>query len=47
MIVATHIPRAPLNQSIELFWFHEGLNSPHPLERVLPEGSVELIINLA
>ena len=46
MIVATHIPPAPLNQFIELLWFHEGLNSPHQLERVLPEGSVELIINL-
>ena len=46
MIIATHLPRAPLNQFIELLWFHEGLNSPHQLERVLPEGSVELIINL-
>ena len=46
MIIATHLPRAPLDQFIELLWFHEGLNSPHQLERVLPEGSVELIINL-
>jgi hypothetical protein len=46
MIIATHLPRAPLNQFVELLWFHEGLNRPHRLERVLPEGSVELIINL-
>ena len=46
MTIAAHIPPAPLNQFIELLWFHEGLNSPHQLERVLPEGSVELIINL-
>jgi AraC-like DNA-binding protein len=46
MIVVTHIPRAPLNQCIELLWFHEGLNPDHRLERVLPEGSAELIINL-
>jgi len=46
MIVATHIPRAPLNKFLELMWFHEGLNRDHRLERVLPEGSMELIINL-
>jgi AraC-like DNA-binding protein len=46
MIIATHLPRAPLDQFIELLWFHEDLNSPHRFERVLPEGSVELIINL-
>ena len=46
MIIATHVPRAPLNQFVELLWFHEGLNRDHRLERVLPEGSMELIINL-
>ncbi len=46
MIYATHIPRSPLNQFVELFWFHEGHNADHHLERVLPDGSMELIINL-
>ena len=46
MIVTAHIPRTPLNHFIDLIWFHEGLNSPHQLERVLPEASIELIINL-
>jgi AraC-like DNA-binding protein len=46
MIVATHTPRAPLNQFVELLWFHEGVSPDHRLERVLPDGSVELIINL-
>jgi AraC-like DNA-binding protein len=46
MIVATHVPRPPLNQFVELLWFHEGLNCDHRLERVLPDGSMELIINL-
>jgi AraC-like DNA-binding protein len=46
MIVVTHIPRAPLNEFVESLWFHEGLNPDHRLERVLPEGSAELIINL-
>jgi AraC-like DNA-binding protein len=46
MIIATRIPRAPLNQVVELLWFHEGVNPDHRLERVLPDGSLELIINL-
>jgi AraC-like DNA-binding protein len=46
MIVATHTPRAPLNQFVELLWFHEGVSPDHRLERVLPDGSLELIINL-
>jgi len=46
MIFATHVPRPPLNQFIELLWFHEGFNADHRLERVLPDGSMELIINL-
>lgn len=29
-----------------MFWFHEGFNADHHLERVLPDGSMELIINL-
>jgi AraC-like DNA-binding protein len=46
MILAAHVPRPPLNQFVELLWFHEGLNCDYPLERVLPDGSMELIINL-
>jgi len=46
MIAVTHVPRPPLDQFVELLWFHEGLNCDHRLERVLPDGSMELIINL-
>jgi AraC-like DNA-binding protein len=46
MIYAAHVPRPPLNEFIELLWFHEGFNADHRLERVLPDGSMELIINL-
>ena len=46
MIFAAHVPRPPLNQFVELLWFHEGFNADHRLERVLPDGSMELIINL-
>jgi AraC-like DNA-binding protein len=46
MIYATHIPRPPLDQFIEMLWFHEGFDADHRLERVLPDGSMEIIINL-
>ena len=46
MIYATHIPRPPLDQFIEMLWFHEGFYADHRLERVLPDGSMEIIINL-
>jgi AraC-like DNA-binding protein len=46
MIIATHPPRHPLNQFVDVLWFHEGLTTNHWLERVLPDGSMELIINL-
>ncbi len=46
MITATHIPRPPLDRFVEFFWFHEGYYADHRLERVLPDGSMELIINL-
>lgn len=46
MIVATHTPRPPLDQFIGWLWFHEGLNCDYTLERVLPDGSMELIFNL-
>lgn len=46
MIIASHVPRAPLNAFIDVLWFHEGVDSDHSLERVLPDGSVELIVNL-
>jgi AraC-like DNA-binding protein len=40
-------PRAPLNEFVEMLWFceePEGL--PHARERLLPTGTVELVINL-
>lgn len=43
----SHIPAAPLDEFVEMIWFGEtpeGL--PHKQERMLPNGSVELIINL-
>lgn len=46
MVYCTHIPAAPLSQFVDWFWFFEGLEVTHRRERVLPDGSAELIINL-
>jgi AraC-like DNA-binding protein len=40
-------PRAPLSRFVEVFWSFEGVTPAHDLERLLPDGSVELVINLA
>jgi hypothetical protein len=43
----SHIPRPPLNQFGELLWFYDGLPSrAHKRERLMPDGSAELVINL-
>ena len=46
MIYCQHIPAPPLSEFVDWLWFFEGLNLPHRRERVLPDGSAELIINL-
>lgn len=46
MISRLYRPMAPLSQFIEFFWFHQDYLSTHRMERVLPEGTFELVINL-
>src|SRR4029077_20668434 len=47
MLYLTHIPRPPLNKFVELFWYYDGFpQRSHKKERLMPDGSVELIINL-
>ncbi len=41
-----HIPAGPLSAFVDWFWLFEGLDLPHQRERVLPDGSMELVINL-
>jgi AraC-like DNA-binding protein len=45
MMYLRHIPRPPLSEFIELLWLFENVAS-HASERVLPTGTVELVINL-
>ncbi|MCK6628875.1 MAG: helix-turn-helix domain-containing protein [Anaerolineae bacterium] len=42
----TYIPRPPLANFVELFWWYESDRVIHTKERVLPTGAVQLIINL-
>lgn len=47
MLFLTHIPQPPLSNFVELFWFYDGYYpGSHKKERLMPDGSVELVINL-
>lgn len=45
MIVQTHIPKFPLNQFIDFFIYWEGFNPEHSIDRFLPDGNTEIIID--
>lgn len=46
MVYRAYIPRPPLSDFVDLFWFYEGYDPPHEKERCLPTGTIELVINL-
>ena len=39
-------PARPLADFVELFWYWRGHSTPHSRERLLPTGTVELVIDL-
>ena len=41
-----YTPGWPLSEFVHLFWSCEQYRAPHAKERLLPDGSVELVINL-
>ena len=47
MIYRRQTPRPPLSDLVELLWLFESAASSHASERVLPTGTVELVINLS
>ncbi len=47
MFYASRKPFSPLSDFVGLLWLYEGYDVPHEKERLLPDGSVELVINLA
>jgi AraC-like DNA-binding protein len=43
----THIPPPPLSNFVEILWFYHGyFAGSHNKERLMPDGSIELVINL-
>ena len=46
MLHRTYIPRPPLSDFIEDIWLYEGYSGRHFRERILPSGTIELVINL-
>ena len=46
MIYRRHTPRPPLSEFIEQLWLLENATPSHASERVLPTGTIELVINL-
>jgi AraC-like DNA-binding protein len=46
MIYLTRVPKAPLSHFVELLWFYENLETDHAKEKLLPDASMELIIDL-
>lgn len=46
MVFYNYIPKLPLAAFVNQFWLCEGDTPPHQKERILPDGSIELLINL-
>jgi AraC-like DNA-binding protein len=46
MMMHSYIPQPPLSDHIALFWWYTGQDPSHAKERLLPTGTVELVINL-
>jgi AraC-like DNA-binding protein len=46
MIYQTYQPRSPLSQFVEFLWVRQGDRLPQSQSRLLPIGSMELVINL-
>ncbi len=47
MIYRLRIPRPPLSHFVENLWFYQDLATDHTREKLLPDASMELIIDLA
>jgi len=45
MLYRTHVPGPPLSRFVEMFWYGENVPR-HLFERFLPNGDVDLVINL-
>jgi hypothetical protein len=46
MIFRVQAASPPLQRHVEYLWYHEGIVSNYQMERLLPDGGVELIVDL-
>ena len=46
MILQIHKPAFPLDEFVENLIYYHGLSIPHNLDRFLPDGNTEIIIDL-
>jgi len=46
MLVRHYVPQPPLSDFVELLWLYAGYSQAHDKERLLPNGCMELVINL-
>ncbi|MDX2046293.1 MAG: DUF6597 domain-containing transcriptional factor, partial [Chitinophagaceae bacterium] len=46
MIYRIYTPPLPLSQFIEFFFYYEGYRAEHSMEKFLPDGSTDLLIDL-
>lgn len=47
MALQTYIPVKPLSDYVEMFWYWKDYHPPHPRERILPMGCMEITISLS
>ena len=45
MIFQAHIPKSPLDQFVDYLIYTEGYNPEHSIDRFLPDGNTEIIID--
>lgn len=46
MLYREHRPAPPLSRFVSCLWYCEGYTAAHSFEKVLPNGSVQIVINL-
>lgn len=46
MLYREHRPSPPLSRFVSCLWYCEAYTAPHAFEKVLPNGSVQIVINL-
>ena len=46
MIAVQRTASPPLSQFVRLLWYYDGFEQPHSKERLLPDGTMSLVVNL-